>query len=173
MESCMDSPAIAYDAARWTSFFSAETSASAALTGLLFVSTSINLQQILKHRQLTARAGKALSTLAAVLVFSTLCLVPGQSSRALGIEIILSGLILWPVAAVGHIRSTHKNPYIDGVTRAFHLVLAQGSILPMIAGAISLTLGRGGGFYWLVLGTLVSFVSALFDAWVLLIEINR
>ncbi len=32
---------------------------------------------------------------------------------------------------------------------------------------------RGGGLYWLVVAIVVSFVAALLDAWVLLIEIQR
>jgi hypothetical protein len=52
-------------------------------------------------------------------------------------------------------------------------LLAQSSTLPFVAGSLSLMLGHGGGLYWLVAGTLASFVAGLIDAWVLLIEILR
>jgi hypothetical protein len=157
----------------WGLFFSAEAAASAALTGLLFVSISINLQQIVKAPALTARSGKALSTLTAVLILSLLCLVPGQSARALGLEIILGGLLIWIIATILQHKATFNNPYVSRATRDFHTVLTQGSALPIVVGSISLMLGRGGGFYWLVVGTLISFIAALLDAWVLLIEIQR
>lgn len=169
----MDSPAIAYDAARWTNFFAAETSASAALTGLVFVAISINLQQIVKNPLLTARSLKALVTLTAILLISSLCLVPGQSLHALATELAIIGLLFWISAAVLQHRSIHNNSYIGRKTRIFHMVLAHASALPMILAARSLLVARGFGLYWLVAGTLISFVSALLDAWVLLIEIQR
>lgn len=164
---------IAYQASLWSNLFAAETSASAALTGLLFVSLSINLQQIVKSRYLTARAGKALVTLTAVLLMSTLCLVPGQSADALGVEIGITALVIWTTVVLLHHRAVHGNPFVSRRTRNVHFVLAQASGLPMIVAAISLILGRGGGLYWLVLGTVFSFLAALLDAWVLLIEIQR
>lgn len=168
----MDS-AIAYDAARWVSFFSAETSASAGLTGLLFVAVSINLRQIVANPALGARSLKALVSLAAILLLSSLGLVPGQSNRALGIEIAFVGLILWIAGAVLQHKSVYKNPYIRRGARTFHMVLAHASALPMILAAHSLLTNRGLGLYWLVVGTLICFLSALLDAWVLLIEIQR
>jgi hypothetical protein len=38
---------------------------------------------------------------------------------------------------------------------------------------IAVLAGGLGGLYWLVAGMLVSILVGLFDAWVLLIEINR
>jgi len=169
----MDSSAIAYDTARWANFFSAETSASAALTGLLFVAISINLQQIVKNRLLTARSLKALVTLTAILFTSSLCLVPGQRERALGVELAIVGLLFWISAIVLQHRSVHNNSFIGRPARIFHIVLAHASALPIILAARSLLVGRGLGLYWLVAGMLICFISALLDAWVLLIEIQR
>jgi modulator of FtsH protease len=173
MNSSMDVTGIAYNTAEWGLFFSAETAASAALTGLLFVSISINLRQIVESPALAARSGKALATLTAVLLISTLCLVPGQGARVLGAEIAIAALLVWVMATILQHRAARKNPYVSRGTRDFHMVLTQGSALPMIVGAVSLIVGRGGGLYWLMTGTLVSFLSALLDAWVLLIEIQR
>lgn len=169
----MLNPATAYDAASWTSFFSAETSASAALTGLLFVAISINLQQIVKNPFLAARALKALVTLSAILLIAFLCLVPGQSARVLAAEIAVIGLLFWASGTVLQHRSVHKNPYIGRGARIFHMVLAHASAAPIILAALSLVRAHGLGLYWLVAGTVISFLSALLDAWVLLIEIQR
>jgi hypothetical protein len=42
----------------------------------------------------------------------------------------------------------------------------------VIAGVVLLIFGTG-GLYWIVAATLLSFLAAFTDAWVLLIEINR
>ena len=53
-----------YDPDVWQSFFVAVISAAAALTGLLFVAVSINLDKILKGRSyLPARAAETLASL--------------------------------------------------------------------------------------------------------------
>jgi hypothetical protein len=53
------------------------------------------------------------------------------------------------------------------------MLLTHASALPMIFAARSLLVFRGGGLYWLVAGTVLCFLTALMDAWVLLIEIQR
>jgi hypothetical protein len=53
------------------------------------------------------------------------------------------------------------------------LVLTQLSLLPYVAGGFSLIFGRGGGLYWVVAAICLSYLAALLDAWVLLIEIQR
>jgi modulator of FtsH protease len=54
-----------------------------------------------------------------------------------------------------------------------NLVLLEFGILPFIVGSILLLLGIEGGFYWIAAGVIVSFIKAVIDAWVLLVEINR
>jgi hypothetical protein len=44
---------------------------------------------------LPGRAGEAIVLLVAVLVVSTLVLVPGQSRTALGAELMVAGLLAW------------------------------------------------------------------------------
>jgi hypothetical protein len=77
----------------WSEFSVAVVGASAALTGLLFVAVSINIEQILA---IGALAGRALSTMLLFvipLVVGILVLVPGQSLTALGLELIVTGVI--------------------------------------------------------------------------------
>jgi hypothetical protein len=47
------------------------------------------------------------------------------------------------------------------------------ALLPAVGGGISLIARGGGGLYWLVAGGLLSIVTAVFNAWVLLVEITR
>src|ERR1700712_1396024 len=65
--------------------------ASAALIGLLFVAVSINLKEILKGRTLPRLAAETLSIMVGLLFVSVFVLVPGQSHKALGWELIALG----------------------------------------------------------------------------------
>lgn len=169
----MADPVAAYNSGAWTAFFSAEVGAAAALTGLLFVAVSINLSKIVALPLLVSRAAKALSTLLAILLAATICLVPAQSNVVLGWELTIVGALGWLIITASSRRSTHNNPYISGFRVILHDILAQFSSLPLILCGVSLVLGHGGGFYWLFVGVLFSFATALLDAWVLLIEIHR
>src|SRR5215831_11648928 len=78
----------------WHDFFLGELGASAALAGLLFVAISINLSKILVGAGLPARAAEALTVLGAVLVVSSLALMP-QPVAAIGLEVAAIGVVLW------------------------------------------------------------------------------
>jgi hypothetical protein len=97
----------AYSTAEWQGLFIAEAGASAALAGLLFVAISINLARILQGAGLPGRAGEAIVLLVAVLVISTLALVPGQSPTVLGAE-LLAGVALLRGEGLRVVRSHHE-----------------------------------------------------------------
>jgi hypothetical protein len=81
----------------WHDFFLAQAGAAGVLTGLVFVAVSINLQEILSEpgSGLPGRAAEALILLVGVLTASILLLVPGQSKRAVGVEVLAVGLAAW------------------------------------------------------------------------------
>ena len=121
----------AYSAAEWESLFVAEAGASAALAGLLFVALSINLERILKGSGLPGRAGEAIVLLLTVLVVSTFGLVPGQSPRVLGAEVLGFGLLPWLILIAIHVDAVRRDA---GPSRGFlvrRIVLAQGAVLPL------------------------------------------
>jgi hypothetical protein len=64
------------------------------------VAISINLTKILEVRGLVGRAGEAIVLLVAVLVVSTLVLVPDQARIALGSELLVTGLLAWSILVV-------------------------------------------------------------------------
>ena len=162
----------------WHDFFLAQAGAAGVLTGLVFVSVSINLEKILAdpNSGLPGRAAEALILLVAVLTASTLMLVPGQSAALIGVEVLGVGLAAWgSVVAIQLPRLRDWGTIRSDLRSAFVLRVALGQIatLPLlIAGVAWLTVGLG-GLYWLVAGTVFSILAALFEAWVLLVEINR
>jgi len=160
-----------YNPLQWHEFFMGTIGASAALTGLLFVAISINLEQILKYPQLPGRAAGTLGILVSALVVSGFVLAPGQGSRALGLEVALTGVVV----AVQAIWVTHPTKGEDEPRSWLleHLLSLLIPCLAFIAGGLSLVAGGGGGLYWIFAATLLTFVAASLNAWVLLVEIKR
>jgi modulator of FtsH protease len=162
-----------FDPNAWSTFFSAQTGATAALVGLIFVAVSINLTKIVEFPHLVARSAKALLTLTGALAMSTVCLVPGQRLSALAGELLALGVPLWLAITLAQRAAVRGNTYIGRREKILYPIFAQFSVLPYLVAAASLFVRTGGGLYWLVGGITASYLVALSDAWVLLIEIQR
>lgn len=83
----------AYEPSQWGDMFVATAGASAALTGLVFVAVSINIEQILKLAGLPERGVETLVLLLTVLLVSLTGLIPGQGRTALGVELLAVSVI--------------------------------------------------------------------------------
>lgn len=162
----------------WHDFFLAQAGAAGVLTGLVFVGVSINLQKIVSDPSsgLTGRAAEALILLVAVLMASVLVLVPGQGPDVLGAEVLVVGLAAWGwIVAIqlprvrdwGTMRADLRGPFV------LRVVLGQVATLPLVIAGVAVISVGPGGLYWLLAGTIFSILAALFEAWVLLVEINR
>jgi modulator of FtsH protease len=160
-----------YTPADWTDLFVASAGASAALTGLLFVAVSVNIQDILKYAGLPARALQTLLLLLSAVVVSLVALIPGQSTTALGVELLAIGLAFGGWILVLAARALE--PTREYVRPLFHFGLVIPGTLPQIIGAASLLAQGGGGLYWVVGGIVGALLSASINAWVLLVEILR
>lgn len=168
----------AYDPRAWESFFVAQAGASAALAGLLFVGVSINVSAIAASRRLSQRALEAFVLLAGVLVASALLLAPGISRVALGSGLAAIAAIEWLLVLWLNVRAwvSRSEEKPDGAPRGslpIRIALAQGATLSLLVAATTLIAGTGGGIYWMVPAVIVSYVAALGNAWVLLVEILR
>jgi hypothetical protein len=160
----------AYNALEWHDFFVGTIGASAALTGLLFVTISINLEQILKYPHLPGRAAGTLGILVSALVVSGFALVPGQGSLALGLETAAAG----GTVAIQAIFVTHGRQETDETVWVVeHLISLLLPSLALVVGGLTLIAGGGGGLYWVLAAILLAFVMASINAWVLLVEILR
>jgi hypothetical protein len=162
----------AYSAAPWQNFFVAEVGAAAALTGLLFVAVSINLKQILSFPKLPARAAETLSLLLLVVAVSSLALAP-QAAQALGIEVgACAGLTSLAVLVV-QVRHGPDNPADPAWWFLSRIANVQVPALLFLTGGITLAARHGYGLYFMLPGTLTAFLGAVYNAWVLLVEIIR
>jgi modulator of FtsH protease len=172
---------VAYDPAAWTNYFIAQAGASAALAGLVFVAVSINLKLILRYPHLPGRVGQALISLLQLLVVALAVLIPERSNHALGVELLVVGILTWSLLVAIQWKSLRRIGEIDteetgravGIMKAQVVASGQLVSLPTIVAGASLLAGGGGGLYWLAAGTLLALVSGISDTWVLLIEIQR
>jgi hypothetical protein len=144
----------------------------------VFVAVSINLQTIVSEpgSGLPGRAAEALILLVGVLTASVLLLVPGQGQVMVGAEVLVMGLATWGcVVTIQVIRLRSWGTMRPDLRQAFVLrvALAQIATLPSVVAGIIVLVGGLEGLYWLVAGMVFSTLVALFEAWVLLVEINR
>jgi hypothetical protein len=162
----------AYNVTSWANFFVAEVGASAALVGLLFVAVSINLTKIIGVPGLPGRAFEALVVLIMVLFIATFGLVPDWSPTTFGAGVLAIAVTAW-VATLGVQQRAPKNPVAPRHWMITRVVASQLATVPMVAGGASLLAERGGGIYWILAGVIASFLAAVLNAWVLLVEIHR
>jgi hypothetical protein len=159
------------DPLTWHDFFVGSMGASAALTGLLFVAISINLQEILKYPNLPGRAAGSLGVLVSALVVAGCGLVPDQSRTALGLEIaFVGGVVAFQAVWVTARNRAVGDEFSWRIERMLTLV-TPGALF--LAGGLSLLAGGGGGLYWIFAATVFAFVASAINAWVLLVEVLR
>jgi modulator of FtsH protease len=163
---------LSYDVDAWHDYFVAGAGAAAALTGLLFVAISINLQRIIEFPSLPRRALCTLSMLVALLVAALFGLAPGQSSVVLGIELLVVGVAI----ATQTIVLAQRSPRSADEPRYAHPIQIAVLLLPGLAlavGGLSMATEIGGGLYWILAAFVLGFVGATANAWVFLVEIQR
>ena len=157
----------------WEAFFTAQVAASATLAGLIFVGVSLNLTKILSNPSLPNRALAGFYLLMAILIISSLQLVPDQTFAFRGAEILVVGLTTWfagsrlDLASVRQSEAEFRKHFIR------HSILFQIAVFPYVVGGILVLMGHPFGFYWVAAAIVLSLFSTFFEAWVLLVEINR
>jgi hypothetical protein len=162
-----------YVTAPWTDFAVAVVGAAAALTGLLFVAVSVNIERILAAATLTGRSGSTLILFVIPLVVGAVVLVPDQPITVVGIELIATGTAAG--AALLRInRPAHRGaaePRLSWLLLRFGTSIIISAFL--VFSGVSVLAGVGGGLYWMAPAVVVAFLGGLVTVWVLLVEIRR
>jgi modulator of FtsH protease len=157
----------------WQAFFTAQLGASAALVGLLFVGVSLNLSKILGSSGLPDRALAGFYLLLANVILSSLMLLPDQLPNAPALEILAVGILLWALVTRLAVTSLRQSPQATRHYFVRHFLFIQVSAIPYLVGGVLLLEGVARGMYWVAAAIIVSLSAATYEAWVLLVEINR
>jgi modulator of FtsH protease len=158
----------------WTDFLVAAGGAAAALAGLVIVAVSVNIDRILKYKQLPARAAATVGSLVMALLASLVALAP-QPRLALGLEVVAFSVPLWLLHAyAGRVsliadRENHRPKY----EALLEIARGQLQALPFFVGGLLFTFDVGAAVYLLLTGVLATFVLSMYETWILLVEILR
>lgn len=161
----------AYDVSEWSDLFVAAAGATAALSGLVFVAVSINIERILENEGVPDFAMVTLLMLLGALMVSLLGLIPGQSVAAFGWEMVGGGVV-WAALAGPRMRASVPRSGAERYLTS-RVMLPLAGMFPLVVGAISLIAGSGGGLYWIATGVITTIFAAVVNAWILLVEILR
>jgi hypothetical protein len=162
----------AYELGSWTGFLGATVGAGAGLAGLIFVALSINLDRLVVRPKLAARAGETLAVLLLAVIGAALGLMP-LSRVGFGVALLVVATPVWLVTLTLQLRQgpdSPDHPYWWFLSR---IAVTQCTALPFILAGISMISGKGGGLFWLGVGVLVSFAGAVYNGWILLVEVVR
>ncbi len=157
-------------AAEWQGFAEVMGSASAALTGLLFVAVSLNASRIAGHAGLRASAAQTLVLFLVPLFMAAALAVPDQAKWALGTELIAIGVFA-SVALLSGRRV--KRGLADDDLRLIaifdHRATNVAVMLLFAASGIVVASGTDDGLYLLLPASLAALVSGVLNAWYFLL----
>jgi modulator of FtsH protease len=157
----------------WADFFVAASGASGALVGLAFVAISINLAKIIELPGVSGRAAETIILLSGTLAGSLVALVPHLTSRQLGIALLFTTVPTWALPVWILVRSVFTKTYYRVPHAIIRAVLIQVAALPGIWASLALCDWLPGSIALFAAGLILSILVAMFNAWILLIEIIR
>ncbi|HSZ39099.1 MAG TPA: hypothetical protein VK817_03995 [Trebonia sp.] len=160
--------------ADWQGFAETVGTSSGALTGLLFVSVSLNASRIAGHQGLRASAAQTLVLFLTPLIMSAMLLVPGQPNGVLGAEFIAAGLgASWVLVRTGQLKRGLADDDQRLVRIFDHHSTNVVVMLLFVASGIAIAAGADAGLYLLLPASLVAFISGVLNAWHFLLPPQR
>ena len=96
-----------------------------------------------------------------------------SGTRLLSLEIlivVMPMLVITVRSQLTHRRQNRRDPLLWTLSRMAGTAAAT---VPCTVAGVSLALHGGGGFYWLAPAALLGIIGAVYNAWVLLVEIVR
>jgi hypothetical protein len=155
----------AYQPEVWKDFYVMLGGSIAALTGLLFVATSLHIAEIGKTPHFRVRAFGNTFTLVGHLINSALVLTP-QPASWLGVELALFNALLFFIVQV-RFHFTWARAHMQ-LLLLQSILGATGQLLAVLGG-LSLAVRLGGGLYLSALGTLVIIWVVVWNAFSMMI----
>jgi hypothetical protein len=157
----------------WADFFVAAAGAAGALVGLAFVAISINLARIIELPGVAGRAAETIVLLSGALAGSLVALMPHLTSQQLGIALLCTTVPTWVVAVIILIRAVITKTYYRTTHAIVRAVLIQVAGVPGMWAGLALCGVLPGSIVLFGAGVILSILVAMFNAWILLVEILR
>lgn len=159
----------AFDPGAWHDFFVMVGGSAAVLTGLIFVAVSLHLHAIVKDPWRRGSAGSSLLAQMSVLLLAGVLLVPPQPAVALGAEIAVISIVN-PAFSVMGLRRLSK---AHGSHLLLELLLGIAVAVLAVGAGLSVAADVGPGLWLLLPGAAVALVTAVYNAWRLMIDIGE
>jgi modulator of FtsH protease len=153
---------------QWHDFFIMVGGAAAALTGLVFVALSLNLEIVVRDATHRHRAIGTLTNFAGVFVLCALALMGGQNHVAIGTESLLVSFCAGAVYVNNYVQARHAG----GSQETLSLVRAASGTafyVAQIAGCIILLFGATAGLYIVAVAIVGQSAYSVSGAWLLLV----
>lgn len=157
--------------AQWDAFFVMVGGGSAALTGLVFVAMSLNVQAVTANPAPRNRASSILIGLGAVFMLSALVLMGGQDHRAIGAEVLIVSGIAGAVYVWEFVQSRRLAGSGDERLSSYRMAGGTTCYLLEIAGAIVLISGQIAGLYVICVAIVTNFYFLISGAWRLFVRL--
>jgi len=154
----------------WHDFFVMVGGAAAALTGLVFVAMSINLEEIAKDATHRHRAIGTLTGFTAAFIVCALVLMGGQSEQIVGLEWLIISGVAATIYINGYVQALRIGKSSVGL-RLPRLVVGTSLYLFEIIGAILLTLENSAGLYVAAVALIGLITFTITGAWLLLLGV--
>jgi hypothetical protein len=161
-----------YNPEHWREFFLMVGSGAAALTGLVFVSMTLNLKVIARDPTHRNRAIGTLAGFTAAFMICGLSLIGGQDHVVVGIEWLIISSIAWLIYLNGYVRALKEN----GSKLGLSVSCTIGSsicYLAEIIGSIILIAGHIIGLQIAATALIIYFYYMISGAWLLILGVHE
>lgn len=145
---------------------------AAALTGLVFVAMSLNLESITRDATHRYRAIGTLAGFAPAFAICALALMGGQDSLAVGLEWLGVATIAGVVYVRGYVLAIRRGRSPAGL-HVGRLVAGTGCYAAQMVGALVLALGYSAGIYVASVAMVVNFPFMISGAWLLIVGVYQ
>jgi len=151
----------------WSNFFTMVGGGVVALSGLVFVALSLNLEDMTKEATHKYRSINTLAGLTAIFISCGLVLMGGQSHTAVGAELLIMALVGGTIFVHGF-RQAFKFGSQPSKQR---LATGAGLYLAESVGALLLMSGSVSGLYIAAVSILVNVAFLISAAWLLVVGV--
>ena len=164
----------AYQPELWRDLFVVLGSSSAALIGLLFIATSLQLDEIVKRPVLRRRAYNNTRYLLIAFVEAVLLLLP-QPILVLSVLLVALNIFgLW-LPLINTYRYFYKNKQDRGYAGfvVSRVIIFSGSFLLGIAGGATLVAHENWGIYLVTVSSVIVLVTVVLNSWSIMLGVGQ